>query len=184
MTSILTVCTGNICRSPAAAIALQGYLGDIAQLSSAGVAALVDEGLPIAMSLALEEHGLDGRGHHARMLTPRIVDDSDLIIAMTAEHRRRIVSESPRALKRSFLYMELVAAARAGAPLPGDTPAERVANIAPAIQAYRPYLAGQDIPDVPDPYRRPQEVYDEVATMIVAGAGDIAAWVRPEDDGR
>ncbi len=179
MTAILTVCTGNICRSPAAQIALQGYLADAdATITSAGTAALVDHGVPPEMARALKTHGLDASAHRARQLTPALATEADVIIAMTAEHRRRTVSETPQVLRRAFLLMEIAAAARAGAPIAGATPAERLANLGSAVQAYRPMLAGHEIPDVPDPYRRPQDQYDESTAMIVEACRDIAAWVE------
>ncbi|WP_159451329.1 low molecular weight phosphatase family protein [Demequina sp. NBRC 110054] len=177
MISILTVCTGNICRSPAAAIALQEYLGDLATVSSAGVMAVVGGKMPMEMSLAMPA-GFSGEGHAGRQLTPAIVQESDLIIAMTVEHRRRIVSENPLALKRTFLLEEIAMTARAGVPLAGGSPGERITHIAAAVQAHRPILAGQDIAEVPDPYKLSQDVYDEAAAMIVAACRDIAAWVK------
>ncbi|WP_160297652.1 arsenate reductase/protein-tyrosine-phosphatase family protein [Demequina salsinemoris] len=177
MISILTVCTGNICRSPAAAIALQGYLGELATVSSAGVMAVVGGKMPMEMSLAMPA-GFSAGLHAGRQLAPAIVKESNLIIAMTAEHRRRIVSENPIALKRTFLLEEIAMTARDGAPLTGSTPDERVAHIAEAVQAHRPYLAGQTIAEVPDPYGLTQDVYDAAAEMIVAACRDIAAWVK------
>lgn len=81
-------------------------------------------------------------------------------------------------LRRTFLLEELAAAARAGAELEGATAADRLADIPEAIQAFRPELASLDIPDAPDPYRRPQEVYDESFHMIDTAVQDIVTWVR------
>ena len=178
MTSILTVCTGNICRSPAAELLLKEYLGDIATVSSAGVGAMVGRGIPAEMLLCLDGAGIDGRGHAARQINPAIAGESDIIVAMTAEHRREIVQETPAALRRTVLFDEVVQAARAGAELEGSTPAERLADIPLAISAFRPELAAMVIADVPDPYRRPQAEYDAAFELIEAGVKDIAAWVK------
>ncbi|MFV0634929.1 low molecular weight phosphatase family protein [Demequina sp.] len=178
MARILTVCTGNICRSPAAEILLRHYLGDIAQVSSAGTYALVDRGIPAEMLMGLDGSGLDGRGHRARLFTEPIGRESDLIIAMAAEHRTSMVQQVPALLRRTFLLDELAKAARAGAELVGTTPAERLADVPLAIQGFRPQLAAMGIDDVPDPFRRSQADYDESYAIIEAAVRDFAAWVR------
>ncbi|WP_084099565.1 hypothetical protein [Demequina sp. NBRC 110051] len=177
MTSILTVCTGNICRSPAAELLLKEYLGDLATVGSAGVSAMVAHGIPAEMLICLDGAGIDGRGHQARQLTAELTS-ADVIVAMTHEHRREIVQENPGALRRTLLFDELVHAARAGAELEGDTPAERLADMPAAIAAFRPELAGMAIADVPDPYRRDQAAYDESFSIVEAGVKAIAAWIR------
>ena len=175
---ILTVCTGNICRSPAAALVLQAHLRELARVESAGVAAMVGHGIPAEMLMPLDADGLDGRAHEARQANAEMTAQFDLIVAMAAEHRRALVQDSPANLRRTFLLDELTKAARADAPLEGDSPQERLANVPAAIQGFRPELAGMDIADVPDPYRRSQARYDEAYAMITDGVRDIAAWVR------
>lgn len=175
---ILTVCTGNICRSPAAEILLRAHLGNIAEVSSAGTHALVNKGIPAEMLMGLDGAGLEGRGHRARQFTEAVGRENDLIIAMAAEHRTAIVQDVPGLLRRTFLLDELAKAARAGAELEGDSPSERLADVPVAIQAFRPELAALGVDDVPDPYRRSQSEYDESYAIIDAAVRDFAAWVR------
>ncbi len=188
MSQVITICTGNICRSPAAQIALQGYLGDVMTVASAGTHALVGHAIPLQMleQLALGGHAGDGQafgnlagdGHAARQFTGALAREADLVIAMTSAHRRWVVSEEPRALKKTFLLMEIAAAARIGAPLPGATLAERAANIGAAVSASRPELSAFEIADIPDPYGKSDEDYAESFAMIRDAVRDIAAWVR------
>ena len=173
MTSILTVCTGNICRSPAAELLLTEYLGPDAVVSSAGTYAMVGYGIPEEMLMCLDVDGIDGRGHSAQQLTADLARQHDIIICMTAAHRSWAVREAPFALKRTFLLTEIAAAAREGAPLEGG-----LAGVADAVQGFRVELAGRDLADVPDPYRRGQKLYDESYAMIRSAVNDIAAWVR------
>ena len=173
MTSILTVCTGNICRSPAAELLLAREFGAAAEVSSAGTYAMVGHGIPAPMLVCLDEDGIDGRSHHARQLTAALARESDLIICMSAQHRARAVSEAPFALKRTFLLSEIATAARHGAPLVGG-----LDGVARAVQSYRVELAGMRLEDVPDPYMEPQAVYDSTYAMIRDAVRDIAAWVR------
>lgn len=94
MKRILVVCTGNTCRSPVAEVLLRAGLeragrSDIG-VSSAGVGAV--DGAPASEGsyLVSLEHGFDLSGHRARMLTPELVDESDLILTMSRRHLGRV----------------------------------------------------------------------------------------------
>jgi len=112
MASILVVCTGNICRSPAGEILLQGYLGDLARVTSAGTHAMVGQAPTAPMLDLLAADGFDGSGHRASQLTAARIEEADLIIAMTAAHRRWVLQETPSALAKTFLLTELAAGVR------------------------------------------------------------------------
>lgn len=91
---ILVVCTGNTCRSPLAAAILQkGFeregLVEI-EVTSAGTGAW--EGAPASEGTYLVglEHGLDLSAHRARLLTKKLVEESDLILAMSRPHLARV----------------------------------------------------------------------------------------------
>ena len=174
----MTICTGNMCRSPAAQFALQGYLEDAVTTSSAGTHALVGHVVPEQMRFQMASEGLSADDHVAQQYTAELASGPDIIIAMTAAHRRWLVSETPAVLRKTFLLMELATAARAGAPLAGSTPAERAEQIGEAIVAFRPQLAGLEFADVPDPYRGSDEDYALSFAMIRDAARDIAAWVK------
>ena len=92
---VMTVCTGNICRSPMAEIVLRGRfeaagLGDAVVVDSSGV---VDEehGNPVdrrARAVLAERGHPTGEGHRARQVTTDDVRSRDLILAMTTRHAR------------------------------------------------------------------------------------------------
>lgn len=172
MTSIVTVCTGNICRSPAAELLLARALGPDAVVTSAGTHALVGHGIPTPMLRCLDADGLDGRGHAARQFSSAIAASADVVVCMTARHRAWAVKEAPSAFKRTFLLSEVAAAARAGVPLTGG-----VAGISDAVQGYRVALAGVPLADVPDPYMESQDAYDRSYAMIAELVGEIGDWV-------
>jgi protein-tyrosine phosphatase len=92
---ILTVCVGNICRSPMAAALFSERLrsgGANATVESAGIAALVGKPAdPIAQEL-MRERGLDISAHRARQLTPEIIRSFELILVMEAEQQRAVES--------------------------------------------------------------------------------------------
>jgi protein-tyrosine phosphatase len=178
MTSIITVCTGNICRSPAAELLLQEYLGPVATVSSAGTHALVGRGIPAEMLLCLDGDGIDGRGHAARQYTASLAREADLVVCMTAEHRRWAVSEAPFALRKTFMLTELSEAARLGAVVEGSSLEERMASVPGAVSDFRPSLAGVALADVPDPYMRSQAVYDQTYATLKSLIGEVVEWIR------
>lgn len=178
MTSILTVCTGNICRSPVAELLLREYLGDTVTIASAGTHAMVGHGIPDELLVSLDADGIDGRSHRAQTLTETLARDADLIVAMAAEHRARIVRQTPSALRRIFLLDELAKAARAGVALDGATASARLASVPAAIERFRPELATSVVADIPDPYGRSRDDYDRSYAMIRNAVRDIAGWVE------
>jgi protein-tyrosine-phosphatase len=91
---LLFVCTGNTCRSPLAEaiarkIAVERGLGDV-EVASAGTTAW--DGAPASDGALLVgmERRLDLSNHRAQSLTPRLVEASDLILAMGPHHLDRV----------------------------------------------------------------------------------------------
>lgn len=88
--NILFVCTGNTCRSPMAEalarrVAERRGLTDIT-ISSAGTSAWDNVPASDGALLVGMERQVDLTGHRARMLTPAIVSEADLIFVMTPGH--------------------------------------------------------------------------------------------------
>ncbi|CAK0767371.1 protein-tyrosine phosphatase [Gammaproteobacteria bacterium] len=96
--NILTVCVGNICRSPMAEYLIRQ--NPMAQkvgvvISSAGLSALTGfPADPMAQEL-LRERGIDLSAHRARKFTPDLLVRSDLILVMEAWQQREIERMSP-----------------------------------------------------------------------------------------
>jgi protein-tyrosine-phosphatase len=98
--NLLFVCSGNTCRSALAEalarkIAARRGIADL-NVSSAGTnawdtAPATDEALLVGM-----ERDLDLTGHRARMLTPAIVSEADLIFVMTPGHLEPVKSMGGR----------------------------------------------------------------------------------------
>jgi protein-tyrosine-phosphatase len=84
---ILVVCYGNICRSPLAESMLKQALRD-ARLDrryvvrSAGVGAQPGTAAARGTLAAAESRGLDLLGHRARRLTPEMIREADVLIAL------------------------------------------------------------------------------------------------------
>jgi protein-tyrosine phosphatase len=100
---ILTVCVGNICRSPMAEAELMARLrkrGLLAVVESAGLGALVGRPAdPVAQELMLAR-GIDISGHRARQLTPELIRSFELILVMEAEQQRAVEGILPGARGR------------------------------------------------------------------------------------
>lgn len=181
---ILTVCTGNICRSPLAEQILRSGLADIPRVSvsSAGVYALVGNPMtPEAAALSAEFGGLGADHHVARDLSPTIVDASALVFAMSREHRRSIVELRPRAARTTFTLREFARLADGitdeelgyAAALPLDAVPERLTEAVLAVGARRGVVERPADPaddDIIDPYRRGDAVYRESADQLVPAA--------------
>jgi protein-tyrosine phosphatase len=165
---VLTVCTGNVCRSPSAELLLAHELSGLegVEVSSAGTGALVGDGIPEPGMRLLTAAGIDGTTHHARQLTPALIRESDLILAMAREHRRTIVETVPAATRRTFTVREL---ARVVEHVGEFVPEGEYADASERMRAAVLYAAGRRglVPqpadaidlDVIDPYRRSDETY-------------------------
>ncbi len=176
---ILIACTGNICRSPAGEILLQGHLGAAATVTSAGTHAMVGHGIPAPMLSLLAADGADGTGHQAAQLTSEGMAAAHLIIAMAEHHRQWILAQVPTALQRTYLLTELDTARAAGAVLEGATLIERLASLPAAVAAVRPAMTVLGFGDVPDPYRRGDEAYAESYALIRGAVVEVARWLHP-----
>lgn len=92
MHRILTICTGNICRSPMAELILrravqEAGLGDRVDVASAGTTGW-EEGEPIDPRAAaeLESRGISSGEHRARQATSAMLREADLILALDHDH--------------------------------------------------------------------------------------------------
>ncbi|MGX4514692.1 arsenate reductase/protein-tyrosine-phosphatase family protein, partial [Clostridioides difficile] len=115
--SVLSVCTGNVCRSPLAEqlIARQMREFDVS-VRSAGVWALVGEGAPEPARRIAAECGLDVSAHVAEQVDEGMIRRSDLILGMARDHRRQLVEMAPSAMRRSFTLREFARLAEAAEP--------------------------------------------------------------------
>lgn len=109
--TIMTVCTGNICRSPMAEIVLQAEveqrgLSDRIRVISSGVSS-EEYGNPIDMRArkVLVEHGFKlPASHFAHKITRDEMDETDLFLPMTASHMHALLRQLPAA-KRDEVHM-------------------------------------------------------------------------------
>lgn len=116
---LLTVCTGNICRSPVAELALgrrltaQGVPNDVRSAGTHG-------GLrkDPTMVRAARDAGYDLTAHISRPIDRDELEGAQLVVAMDRGHIERIVPEAPSVWPRIFTLGELV---RRASALPAGT---------------------------------------------------------------
>lgn len=87
------MCTGNLCRSPAAEVmfnALAEERGLAWRAESAGLAAVEGEPAPEGVEVSLGEVGFHAGGHRARKVRSRMVEEVDLVLAMTPRQREQV----------------------------------------------------------------------------------------------
>ena len=116
---ILFVCTGNTCRSSMA----EGLARKVAQepgiqrwvFASAGTLALPGDKAANQAIETLAEMGIELSQHRATLLTKEMILEADLILTMTASHRRQVLSIVPEAADKVHVLGQY-------AGIPGDVP--------------------------------------------------------------
>ncbi|QQQ80284.1 low molecular weight phosphotyrosine protein phosphatase [Saccharothrix sp. 6-C] len=143
------ICTGNICRSPVAAIIFREHLGraglgDLVEVTSAGTGGwhVGDPADPRAAK-SLADNGYPTTHSAAQVGDDHL--DADLLVALDTGHAR--------ALRRLV-----------------DDP-ERVR----LLRSFDPDADGED---VPDPYYGDKAGFDRVVEMVEAAVPGLLAWVR------
>jgi len=177
---VLVVCTGNICRSPAAELLLRAGLGgdDGVVVSSAGLGALAGEPVAAPMSGMLAARGVGTAGFTARQLQPPAIRSAGLVLTMTAAQRSAVVSRLPAAVRRTFTLREVADLARLAGNLPG-TPADRLAALVAQAPRLRALRTGPRDDDIEDPYGRPDEVFARVLDRIDGAVAELLGALVP-----
>jgi protein-tyrosine phosphatase len=174
--SILAVCTGNVCRSPAVERLLASRLGPTVSVSSAGTHALVGHSIAEPMAALLKKSGVELDAFEARRLSEQMLKEADLVLAMTRAQRALVVELWPPAVRRAFTLREFARLVNRVDPaaLPAGPAAERLRAAIPLAAAERGrQRTAQEDDDVVDPFRLSQAVYAESFTQIRSAADAI-----------
>ncbi|WOQ69206.1 low molecular weight phosphatase family protein [Microbacterium limosum] len=192
MIELLTVCTGNVARSPLAEVLLRARLRGLGiRVTSAGTRALIGHPMTLEAQVLAEAAGAraaDAEAHRARLLTERELAAPALVLAMAREHRRAAVELAPLKLRSTFTVREF---ARLAATVPDDAlvaaleglhdPSDRLRAALSLVSAARSASAPPDDPeddDVVDPYRRSHRTYDLAAAQLTPAIDEVARVLR------
>lgn len=140
---ILTVCVGNICRSPTAEYLLRHHVSRHGvEVGSAGLSALRDHPMDATAAQIMGEHGVDGSAHRARQVTVAMLRESDLILGMEKGHLFALARLAPEASGKLFLLDKWAEAGDIPDPYQQQRPAfEHVyALIERGVRSWLPYL--------------------------------------------
>ena len=171
---VMTVCTGNICRSPMAEVVLRDRfgaagLGDGVLVDSTGVSD-EEQGRPMDRRAVavLEAHGYDlaalagpAGTHRARQVRPSDLAARDLVLPMTVLHARALHRLDGTAGERATvvrLYRTFDATA-------------------PGVDADGP--DGYRL-DLDDPWYGDREDFESCLAQLEAGADGVVAYVEAE----
>ncbi len=204
MLEILTVCTGNICRSPLAAALLATRLaGRGVAVRSAGTRGMADHPMTAETRRLADGLGVPGvvsDAHRARFLTEAHLGSPDLILAMSREHRRAVAELAPARARSVFTVREFARlaaslpdaalaqaadAAAADHPAGGSAATARLRGLLGALAGQRGLVLPPADPaddDVIDPYRRSWTTYELAASQLTPAIDQVVrvvGWAAP-----
>lgn len=191
---LLTVCTGNICRSPYAQLALQHAMDSVRpggfEVTSAGTQALIGNAVDAGSAGILTSRGIASDTFAARQISEQIMCDVDIALPLEVSHRKIVLSYSPRHLKRAYTLKEFARLLdAAGEREPWTTRLAGLSTLEERWTALPAHLARErglnrvpdGVDDIADPYRQPQEVFDRMAAEVDAAIERIVAFERQFD---
>jgi protein-tyrosine phosphatase len=169
--SILAVCTANICRSPMIELLLRKQLDpEKFTVGSAGVHGWNRAPVDSMVTMELARFGVRAAGFQSRALNDQLINEADLILAATRDHRAHILGRSPDALRKTFTLLEFAAL------MDGST-AEQSVVASPATLVEESFKrrgqARKDL-DLSDPYRQGPDVHRAVAEKVRDAVSVIA----------
>jgi protein-tyrosine phosphatase len=200
--TILSVCMGNICRSPmterllvAAARSVAGDQADsLLYVHGAGTGDWhVGQRMDPGAARQVLARGGDVAGFRARTLRAEYVDSADLVLTATAEQAEYVVSLRPDAAERTFVLGEfgrLLPAALSTVEVPDgaldpDAVYERGVAIVAAVAELRGGHPPRPSDDLDDPWGRGDRYFARVADEIEATTRPLAAaLLRPSGPAR
>lgn len=174
----LFVCTANVCRSPMASalFAKAAHVYGAANALSAS-AGFLEGHRPVHPSVIelLDERGIDMSRKESRMLTGDVVDMADLILTMTSDHARRVVSQFPESAGDVYTLRHFSTLV---------TPRPRGVSTREWLDGLdqknnRSYIGNDEIFDIPDPIGHHLKVFAELGIELETAIDWIMGCAYP-----
>ncbi|WP_308492921.1 arsenate reductase/protein-tyrosine-phosphatase family protein [Microbacterium terrisoli] len=175
---IVTVCEGNVHRSPLAETMLrrwaQWYLpGSVSthvEVSSAGLQAVVGAPMGSRVQSMARALGADGSAHVSQQLTDAMISTADLVLTASTRQRSSVLQRVPAALKRTYTMREAGAAAEL---IPAHEPVYSVAGLRDLV-AHLSHVR-RPAGDIIDPHGRDEDAYLQMAREEIPALTALAA---------
>lgn len=186
---VLTVCTGNICRSPYLEMRLHQELEtawgpDGFEVISAGVNGLVGMGMEPEAARAVRRHGPMPKDHYARRLTAPLVASADLVLTATRVHRTATTTLHPRSLGYAFTLADFahLCASVPDEDLPrGASVGEQLRTAVALIASRRGFVPPlePEQADLVDPFRQSDQAWERMIGDAEAALVPILRVLSP-----
>lgn len=196
--TVITVCSGNMCRSPLAAQLLRARMADLApRITFRSLGTMARDGDPMHPQAAGWSRYLGGNpdDHRTTYLSSGRVAAADLVLGMAREHRRAAVTAAPALTRRSFTMREL---ARLSARMsdtelrrglvpdrtaPDEERLRSVLRVVASTRGAVPPPADPADDDVVDPIGRPASVFELAARQIDDASVQVERVLRTALEG-
>ncbi|MGA1075880.1 MAG: hypothetical protein ACO307_12235 [Ilumatobacteraceae bacterium] len=171
---ILVVCTANVSRSPMAEAVLADAVARRGLDVTVRSAGLMRVELPVdpMMASLMAERGIDISGHRPRQVGPDDVASVDLVVAMTRQHVRSLVTDVRSPFPRTFTLKEVERRLGSGSRVA----ARDLAGLHHGRTAAE-LLGDSTIDDIDDPFGRARSVYAACAAEIDRAVDSLVAWL-------
>jgi len=191
--TVITVCSGNMCRSPLAAQILGARTADLEPrigFRSLGTVAPDGDAMHPQAAAWSRYLGGDPAEHRTAYLTSGRLAGADLVLGMAREHRRAVVTAMPVLTRQAFTMRELARLAarltdaelRDGLSGDGrDTDEARLGSVLRMIASTRgatPPPADLADDDVVDPIGRAPSVFELAARQVDDASDQIERVLR------
>jgi protein-tyrosine phosphatase len=165
MSEILFLCTGNLCRSPSAALFLRQEIGlhgpEGLLVSSAGTLGASDA-VPERLIAEAAAFGLNFEGHVPRRMEEADIVRADLVLGMARQHVREAVLLDKPSFAKSFTLREFVRRAQEVGPRGhGPSLAKWLATVH-GSRRHLDLIGDSEADDIPDPMGGTSEDYRQM----------------------